>query len=168
MFSILIPTYNNFKYFKKCIDSINKNSKHKHEIIVHVNDGSDGTIDYVKKENIKYTYSKNNIGLCSSINIAAKLCTTNYVLYSHDDMYLCPNWDVILKKEIDKLNTKAFYLSGTMIEKNSGHIQIDCGDDYTNFNEKKFLENYSKIEYFDHQGTHWAPHLIHNEYWKKI
>ena len=27
-----------------------KNSKHKHEIIVHVNDGSDGTIDYIKKE----------------------------------------------------------------------------------------------------------------------
>ena len=168
MFSIVIPSFNNLNYLKILINSIKKNSNFGHEIIIHINEGSDGTLDYVKNLNLKYTHTKNNVGLCSATNIAAKRATTDYILYSHDDMYFCPNWDVILKKEIDKLNTKAFYLSGTMIEKNSGHIQIDCGDDYTNFNEKKFLENYSKIEYFDHQGTHWAPHLIHNEYWKKI
>ena len=96
MFSIVIPTYNNLKYVKLCIDSIKKNSSLKHEIIVHSNIGSDGTNDYLLRNNIKYTHSKKNIGLCSSINIASKLSSTNYILYSHDDMYFCPEWDQIL------------------------------------------------------------------------
>lgn len=50
MFSILIPTFNNLEYLKICIDSINKNSKFNHEIIVHVNIGNDGTVDYLKKK----------------------------------------------------------------------------------------------------------------------
>ena len=58
MFSILIPTYNNLNYLKICVDSIKKNSKYNHQIIVHINEGSDGTVDYVKKKGLLYTYSK--------------------------------------------------------------------------------------------------------------
>ena len=50
MFSIIIPTYNNLNYLKICINSIQKNSKYKHQIVVHVNEGNDGTIDYLKKK----------------------------------------------------------------------------------------------------------------------
>ena len=48
MFSIVIPTFNNYKYLKLCLESINKNSSYKHEIIIHSNDGSDGTLNYAK------------------------------------------------------------------------------------------------------------------------
>ena len=50
MFSIIIPTLNNLNYLKFCINSINKNSKFKHEIIPHVNIGKDGTIEYLKEK----------------------------------------------------------------------------------------------------------------------
>ena len=50
MFSIIIPTYNNLSYLKLCLDSLKKNSNQKHEIILHVNDGSDGTLDFIKKK----------------------------------------------------------------------------------------------------------------------
>ena len=66
------------------------------------------------------------------------------------------------------LNTNAYYLSGTMIEKSSGHIQLDCGNDHMNFDETKLLNEYGKIKFFDHQGSHWAPHLIHKDFWQKI
>ena len=49
MLSILIPTYNNYNYLKLCIKSLEKNTKNKYEILIHVNDGSDGTLDFVKK-----------------------------------------------------------------------------------------------------------------------
>ena len=49
MYSILIPSYNNLKYLEFCITSILKNSKYNHQIIVHVNVGNDGTLDYLKK-----------------------------------------------------------------------------------------------------------------------
>ena len=50
MFSILIPTFNNLNYLKICIESLTKNSNFNHEIIVHVNEGTDGTIEYLNKE----------------------------------------------------------------------------------------------------------------------
>ena len=97
-FSILIPTFNNLDYLKLAIKSIKENSLYKHEVILHINDGSDGTLEYAKKEKLNYTYSKDNIGLCSAINKAAKKISTKYVLYVHDDMYLCKRWDDFLKK----------------------------------------------------------------------
>ena len=168
MFSILIPTFNNFKYLKLCINSIVKNSNVNHEIIIHVNEGSDGTLDFVKENNFKHTFSNKNIGLCSSINAASKLTTSKYILYSHDDMYFCPEWDHYLNKEIDILGHDNFYLSGTMIEPNSGHIKFNCGDSIENFDEKKLLNNYKSINYYDHQGSHFAPHLVTKNMWNKV
>ena len=168
MFSIIIPTFNNLNYLSLCIDSIHKNSKYTHEIILHINEGNDGTLDFVKSNKIIHTYSIGNIGLCSGVNLAAKKATKNYILYSHDDMYFCPGWDECLKSEISKLNNNLFYLSATMIEQNSGHIQFDCGSNYNNFDENKLLNNLPNIKYFDYQGSHWAPHLISKIIWNKI
>ena len=50
MFSILIPTFNNLPYLKLCIKSIEKHTKENYEIILHINDGSDGTLDFIKKK----------------------------------------------------------------------------------------------------------------------
>ncbi len=168
MISIVIPTYNNLEYLKLCLKSLKKNSKFVHEIIIHVNDGSDGTLQFVKGNNYIFTFTNENIGLCSGVNLAAKKATKNYILYSHDDMYFCPGWDECLKNEISKLNNNLFYLSATMIEQNSGHIQFDCGVDCHNFKESILLNNLKNLKYYDYQGSHWAPHLIHTETWKKI
>ena len=46
-FSIIIPTYNNFNYLKLCINSIIKNSKFNHEIIVHINGYDETTENYL-------------------------------------------------------------------------------------------------------------------------
>ncbi len=168
MFSIIIPTYNNINYLKLCLKSIKNNSKFNHEIIIHVNEGSDGTLDFIKENNYIHTFSEKNIGLCSSVNTAALLATTEFILYSHDDMYFCPGWDEALNKEIKNLNTNLFYLSSTMIEQKSGHIQIDCGDNPSNFKEDLLLRSFDKDSYYDYQGSHWAPHLIHKTLWNKI
>ncbi len=168
MFSIIIPTYNNLDYLKLCLKSIKKNSIKNHEIILHVNDGADGTLDYIKSNKFKYTFSKKNIGLCSSINLAFKESTKDLILYAHDDMYFCPFWDKFLIDELDSINHNKFYLSGTMIEANSGHIKFNCGETIQNFDEKKLLSNYKHKNYYDHQGTHFAPHLVHKEIWNKV
>lgn len=167
-FSIIVPTLNNLDYLKILISSIKKNSSFDHEIIVHVNENLDDTIGFLKEKNIKYTFSESNIGLCSSMNKAAKLASTQYILYTHDDMYFLPSWDSILKKEIELLNTKFFYLSGTMIQKKGADLILDAGNDYKDFNEHLLLNNYQKINITDHQGSHWAPHLIHKDIWNLV
>tara|TARA_B100001027_G_scaffold38081_1_gene23830 strand:- start:665 stop:1498 length:834 start_codon:yes stop_codon:yes gene_type:complete len=168
MISIVIPTYNNFNYLKLCLKSLKKNSFYNHEIIIHINDGSDGTLNFVKDNSLKHTISDNNIGLCSSINKAAELVSNQYILYSHDDMYFCPDWDKVLLNEVKSLSHDNFYLSGTMIEPNSGHIIYNFGIDFDTFKEEELLSNYKNINFYDHQGTHFAPHLVSKKLWDKV
>jgi len=166
MFSILIPTFNNLQYLKFCIRSIKNNSKYTNQIIAHVNIGNDGTIDFLKQENIDYSYTEYNSGICEGINKAAKLAKYDYLLYAHDDFYFCPNWDEILQKEVMKIGHNNFYLSGTMM--NEGQIKFNCGNTPDEFNEEKFLNNYKNYNYYDFQGSTWAPSLVHREIWDKV
>ena len=168
MFSIIIPTFNNLDYLKVCIDSIKKNSKYNHEIILHINCGSDGSLEYVKNNKYTYTYTKENVGLCTSVNLAAKKSSTKFIVYAHDDMYFCPGWDLAFEKEVKNFKNNLYLISGTMIEANSGHLQLNCGVEFSNFNEKKLLTEFNNIDYYDFQGTTWCPQLIHKETWEKV
>ena len=170
-FSIILPTWNNLKYLKICLDSINKNSNYGHDINIHVNEGSDGTVEYLNNNGIKFKHSVENLGLCKGSNSAASLAETDYIIYTHDDMYFLPDWDLFLSEEIKKVKNNLYYFSGTMIGPigcGLQNIDFNCGKTADEFNEEKLLSNYQNVKYFDHQGTHWAPHLIHKSIWKKI
>ena len=168
MFSIIIPTFNNLEYLKLCLLSIRKNSTYNHEVVLHINDGNDGTLKYALEENLKYTYSKINIGLCSSLNIASKICSKKFFLYAHDDMYFCPNWDRFLIDEINRTENDKFFFSGTLIEPNSPHISYNFGTDISNFDENDLLNKYSKLNFYNFQGSHYAPHVVSKNVWNKI
>lgn len=121
LFSILIPTWNNLDFLKLCIESIRKNSCFQHQIIVYVNDGSDGTLDWVRSmEGLDFVHSPNNVGICLALNALRPLVKTDYVLYMNDDMYVCPQWDKYLWKEIEKLTDNKFFLSSTLIQPRTG------------------------------------------------
>ena len=166
MFSILIPSFNNLDYLKICLKSIKKNSKFNHQIIIHSNIGSDGTLDFIKDNNYDFTHTIYNSGICEGINKAAKLAIFDYYLYAHDDFYFCPNWDVVLLNEIKTIKHNKFYLSGTMM--NKGQIPFNCGDNSKNFDEIKFLQNYKRFNFYDFQGSTWAPTLVHKELWNQV
>jgi GT2 family glycosyltransferase len=166
--SIIVPTYNNLKFLKHFLFSIKKNSKYKHQIILHINEGSDGTLDFAKKNKLVYSHSSTNIGLCSSLNMAAKLSKYKLILYAHDDMFFCKNWDFFLKNEINKFKNNLYYLTGTNVSNGHGLLNLDCGSRPSNFNEKKFNNFCLTDDSKDLQGSHWAPHLIHKDLWNKI
>ena len=166
--SIIVPTFNNLDYLSFLISSLKKNSSYDHEIILHINDGSDGTINYAIVNKIKYTQSTNNIGLCSSLNKASSLASTNYILYSHDDMFFCKNWDIHLENEVKKFPNNLYYLTGTNVSVKNGLINYDCGSSPKDFDEIKFDNFCTNDDTKDFQGSHWAPHLIHKDLWNKI
>ena len=56
MISIIIPTFNNLKYLDLCINSIKKNSYFNNEILLHINEGTDGSLKFAKEKKIKVTY----------------------------------------------------------------------------------------------------------------
>jgi len=169
MFSIIIPTLNNLKYLKFCINSIKKNSKLDNEIIVHVSeDKTSETRNFLTSEKIKFTFTEANVGLCTAINIVAKRASKKYLIYAHDDMYFCPGWEDPLKNEINSISHNYFYISGSMIEPKSGHIIFNCGETVENFDEKKLLNNLDNLNIRDHQGSHFAPHCVHKDIWNIV
>ena len=166
MFSIIIPTFNNLDYLKLCIKSIRQNSIYNHQIIPHVNIGDDGTCDFLQDENIDFTFTKYNSGICEGMNTASKKSKFKYILYSHDDFYFCPGWDDVLKNEVDAIGHNNFYLSGVMM--NNGPIKFNAGSDIKSFDENKVLNEYQNYNHYDFQGSTWAPHLLHRELWEKV
>ena len=168
MFSIIIPTLNNLNYLKLCISSIKKNSKYNHEIIIYINSSTDGTLKYVKNNGFKYLYNEKNVGLCKAMNEGVKISTQKYIVYAHDDMYFCPDWDSTFYNEILTINENDFFLSGTMIQPFNSFIYLDCGKTIDDFDESKLLKNYNLKKFKDFQGTTWAPSLIPIDTWNKV
>ena len=165
-FSVIIPTFNNLEYLKLCIKSLLKNSKFNHELIFHVNEGKDGSLNYLKKQKHKYSYSASNAGVCVAFNEAVKLATKKYIVLGHDDMYFCPNWDTVFIEEIKKYHKeKDFFISGTMVQPFASYLEFDCGKSYKDFDEEKLLNDVNNIPFDDFQGTHWQPSLIPKKTW---
>jgi hypothetical protein len=115
-FSIIMPSWNNLPFLKICITSIIKNSTFKHQIILHINEGVDGTLEWARENGFDYTHSIDNVGVCWAINACRALVRTDYIVFLNDDMYMLPNWDMALWTEIQILPDKFFFLSSTTIE----------------------------------------------------
>jgi len=176
LFSVIIPTLNNLDNLKLCINSLKKNSSFNHEIIIHVNIGADGTVEYLKKNNIQFTHTSYNAGIPEGVNKAAKIAKTKFIVYAHDDFYFCPNWDKILIDEISIIGHKNFYLSGTEVgaiksnnlKPNSFPPKYNAGLTPDEFNEKKILENIDQIKVHNFQGSTKCPGLVHKDIWNKV
>ena len=78
MISVLIPTSNNLKYLKFCIKSIRKNSIFVHEIIPHINEGADGTEEYLISENIAFKKYDEDGCLKKAAELMADECIVGY------------------------------------------------------------------------------------------
>ena len=165
-FSIIIPTFNNLEYLKLCINSIKKNSEFNHEIIVHNNGEQEPTNSFLEENQIIFTQNRGNMGITGGVNTGAKKASTDYIVYAHDDFYFMPGWDSAWANEIYKLKDNNFYLSGTMVQ--NGQVNFNCGETIDTFDEEKLLLNHHKINYFDFQGSTWAPHLIHKDLWNRV
>ena len=167
--SIIIPTWNNLAFAKLCVASIRKNSAFDHQVILHINDGSDGTLEWAKKEGIDYTSTPDNAGICKAVNEAGGLAKHEYIVYMNDDMYVCPEWDLHIAKEINAAGTDCFMFSSTMIEPadhgNPCVIHRDYGTSIDTFAEQQLLAECNKIEKADWTGSTWPPTIVHRKYW---
>lgn len=172
MFSIVIPTWNNLEYLKLCVDSIRKHSQFDHEIIIHVNDGSDGTLEWVKSQNIKYSHTDKNVGVCLAVNHLVAQASHEWVLYMNDDMVACPGWDTAFVNSIESSGTDLALFFATLIQANNGKnpyiVEHDFGSDSKNFDESKMLREYLSDARDDVDGADLQPTLFHRKWWMMV
>ena len=169
MLSILIPTWNNLAHLQLVLRSIREHSAHPHQVIVHVNDGRDGTREWVKAQGLDATFSDDNIGICFAVNEAAMLAKHEHIVYMNDDMYCCPGWDTALLARIAQMPNDLFMLSGTMVEpRDSGNPCVvvgPYGDSVETFREADLLRDAPGLKRPDWCGSTWPPTLVHRRWW---
>ncbi len=172
-FSVLIPSYNNLPLLQVLIRSLKTHSSFRHQIIVIVNEGKDGTLEWLKsQEDIDAIHCPENSGVCLALNYARSFVKTDYIVYLNDDMYVLPEWDKVFHDEIQRIGHKYFFLSGTMIEhtdtNNPCVVVKDYGNDVTNFREEALLSEYKALNKSDWFGATWPPNILHRELWDLV
>lgn len=172
-FSILIPSWNNLEYLQLCVESIRRHAAFPHQIIVHVNEGNDGTLAWLNAQpDLDYTWSRDNIGICYSLNFARSLAKAEYLCYLNDDMVVLPEWDKHLCAEIDRIGHRSFILSGTAIEpRDTGNPCVlvqDYGDSPGTFEQDKLLREFRSLEKADWAGSTWPPIVLHRDLWDLV
>lgn len=172
MFSIVIPTWNNLDYLKLCIASIRKHSQSEHEIIIHINDGSDGTLEWVRAQGIKYSHTRKNIGVCLAVNHLVAQARSDWVLYMNDDMVACPGWDTAFVVAIESSDNDLALFFSTLIQADNGRnpyiIKQDFGTTPQDFNEPGLLQGYLSEARTDVEGGEAQPTLFHRKWWMMV
>ncbi len=172
MFSIIIPTWNNLDFLKLCVSSIRKHSQFTHEIIIHINDGSDGTLEWVKSQDLRFTHTEKNIGVCLSVNHLVAQATNDWVLYMNDDMVACPGWDTAFANAIESCDTDLALFFSTMIQADNGRnpniIKQDFGSTPQNFDEPRLLRDCLSEARGDVEGGESQPTLFHRKWWTMV
>ena len=172
-FSILIPTWNNLSHLQLCLESIRKNSRFRHQVVIHVNDGSDGTLEWVKEQKLAHSHSLQNVGVCFAFNAASSLAKSDFLLLLDDDNYLLPDWDHWLIEEIKTLDHPYFAISATKIERKRTFntcviAPYDFGTGPDDFREKELLETYEQLAIEDWNGSSWYPMVVHRSIWSLV
>jgi glycosyltransferase involved in cell wall biosynthesis len=169
MLSIVIPTWNNLEYLKLCVASLEKNSSVDRELIVHVNDGSDGTLEWVRSRRIAHSHSAQNIGICLSVNHLAARAKHDWLLYANDDMVFCPGWDTALLAAAKSLQTSLAVFSSTLIEPQdhgNPHVIVrDFGRTPAELDESRLINECHSDPRPDRDGYAAQPTLIHRMCW---
>jgi glycosyltransferase involved in cell wall biosynthesis len=109
-----IPSKNNLRYLKTCINSIKNNSHSEHDIIVFLDEGKDGTEQWLIENNIFYIPNDSNSlkGIAYGYNRCIEHSKTNVVCMFHADMYMGKGFDINMLKHLKPNHI----ISGTRIE----------------------------------------------------
>ena len=169
-FSVVIPTWKNLQYLDLMYKGLVANSAVSHEIIIFFNEFDESCENWACGKNILFSGSAKNTGVCTAVNRAAKMATTDFVCYMNDDMYPLPGWDTALygySGLADKL-----WLSGTAIEPgNSTPCYIgntNYGGSPSDFEEERLLGEYRTLFRPYNVVSTWTPVLLSREDWEAI
>ena len=114
MITFCIPSKNNLRYLKPCIKSIQDNSYYPNQIIVYVDQDTDGTVEWLRENGIKFiqNHEATPRGIGFAYDNMFQWADREYVIAFHADMILGPHAD----KHMMDIKTKDNIVCATRIE----------------------------------------------------
>ena len=97
MVSIIILTFNQLEYTKKCVKSLRKHTPEPHEIIFVDNGSTDGTVKWLRRltqenENYKLIENERNLGFAKGCNQGIEASRGEFVLLLNNDVVVTEGW----------------------------------------------------------------------------
>ena len=132
--SIVVLTYNNLDFSKKCIHSIiDKTAYPNYELIVVDNASEDGTKDYLKalqetNPDVKVILNKSNIGFAAGNNVGIQASVGDYIVLLNNDTIVTRGWLTALSKHLE--NDEKLGMCGPVTNSigNEAKIKVDYHD----------------------------------------
>lgn len=92
--SIIIPTFNQLKYLKNCIESIWKYTRQPYELIIIDNGSKDGTGAYLRSltGRVRYKIFPENLGFAGGVNQGLMMARGTTIVILNNDTLLTTNW----------------------------------------------------------------------------
>ena len=141
--SIVIPIYNQLKYTKECLESIEKFTMQNYELIFVDNNSTDGTTEWLEEiTNVKDNYhlisNDENLGFPKAINNGIKSAKGDFILLLNNDIVVTEGWLERLL-EVAESNSK-IGIVGPLSNSVSG-VQLDPDAKYPSIKE---MHNYAR------------------------
>ncbi len=126
--SIVILTFNELKYTRECVESIEKNTPEPHEIIFVDNASKDGTLKWMKelarkKPNYQIIENKTNCGFAKGCNQGIEASSGEYILLLNNDVVVTKGWLSGLLECLE--SDPGFAVVGPMTNNISGIQKVD-------------------------------------------
>ncbi len=105
--SIIILTFNQLEYTKRCMESIHEHTPEPHEIIVVDNGSTDGTREYLQRlaqdrSEIRLILNDENRGFAAGNNQAIEIAEGDYILLLNNDVVVTQGWLGTLIEHMNK------------------------------------------------------------------
>jgi hypothetical protein len=144
--------------------------------VLHINEGTDGTLEWAQSEGLKFTYTKNNVGVCESMNAAFSISSRKQTIYFNDDMFALPSWDVELAlfASARDIGTNEAFISSTMIEPRGDNpcclAPRDYGQSIETFRESDLIKDLTALreQSPNRKGSTWPPCIVSRDNWIKV
>lgn len=158
--SIIIPSKDNFMVYRRCVDSLKKNTIYHHYEIITVDNGSSDEMkkqyeDYARENNMQYIYQKMDFNFPRMCNAGVQHAKGEYILLLNDDIeILTGKWmsrmlGHAMLPYIGAVGAKLLYPNTSLIQ-HDGVVAFDSGPSHTlcQYSDEDILYfNRNRIEY---------------------
>ncbi|MBW5447382.1 glycosyltransferase [Cohnella sp. CFH 77786] len=92
--SIIIPTYNQLHFLKKCLRSIEEHTESPYEIVVVDNASSDGTAEYLQslRGQVRFRILETNQGFSGAVNVGLMMSKGRTIALLNNDTVVTEKW----------------------------------------------------------------------------
>ena len=128
--TIVIPNYNGLKFMEPCFKALSMQICRDFDILVVDNGSTDGSVEWLKEQEIPAIFLPENTGFSGAVNVGLKAAATPYVILLNNDTE--PDFHYVgeMIKAIER-SPKIFSVSCKMIQLCNRELMDDAGDMYS-------------------------------------